>query len=116
VFFRATSFTAAIRMLSAMFRIGGRNLNDYTSLVDHSAMAAIAAGYLICFLLPNVNDMFRQFHVGLDAYKNKIAWSLVHVKWQPRTVWALTSVGLLVAGLFVTLISGDLSPFLYFQF
>jgi hypothetical protein len=40
----------------------------------------------------------------------------VQWRWEPRTVWALASVGMLAIGLFVTLVSGDLSPFLYFQF
>jgi len=116
VFFRATTFDASMRMLSAMFRIGTRNLSQYTSLVDHSAFAAIGIGYLICLLLPNVNGLFRDFSVGLDVYKNPRIWSLVSLQWEPRTVWALASVGMLAIGLFVTLISGDLSPFLYFQF
>jgi alginate O-acetyltransferase complex protein AlgI len=116
VFFRATSFDASIRMLSAMFRVGARNLSQYTSLVDHSALATIGIGYLICLLLPNVNDLFRDVSVGLSIYHNRRTWSLVQLRWEPRTVWALASVGMLAIGLFVTLISGDLSPFLYFQF
>ncbi|MGT2440268.1 MBOAT family O-acyltransferase [Bradyrhizobium betae] len=116
VFFRATSFDAAMRMLSAMFRMEGRNLSQYTSLVDHYALAAISIGYLICLLLPNVNGMFREFGVGLSIYKESRTWSLASLRWQPRTVWAFTTVGMLALGLFVTLISGDLSPFLYFQF
>jgi alginate O-acetyltransferase complex protein AlgI len=116
VFFRATSFDASIRMLSAMFRIGGRNLSQYSSLVDHSALAAIAIGYLICLLLPNINDLFRDLKVGFSIYDNHGTWSLVQLRWGPRTVWALTSVGMLAIGLFVTLISGEISPFLYFQF
>ncbi|MBR0848967.1 MBOAT family protein [Bradyrhizobium diazoefficiens] len=116
VFFRATSFDAARRMLSAMFRMEGRDLSQYTSLVDHKALAAIAIGYLICLLLPNVNGLFRDFGVGLNIYKESRVWSLVSLQWEPRTAWALASVGMLALGLFVTLISGDLSPFLYFQF
>jgi hypothetical protein len=117
VFFRASSFDGSIRMLSAMFRIGSRNLGEYTSLVDHSAFAAIGIGYVVCLLLPNVNDLFRSFSVGLNIYKNPHIWSVVpSLSWEPRTAWALASVGMLAIGLFVTLISGDLSPFLYFQF
>jgi alginate O-acetyltransferase complex protein AlgI len=116
VFFRATSFHASIRMLSAMFRIGSKNLSQYTSLVDHSMLPIIGIGYLVCLLLPNVNDLFQDSSVGLRIYDNQRTWSLVPLRWEPRTVWALTSVGMLAIGLFVTLISGDLSPFLYFQF
>jgi alginate O-acetyltransferase complex protein AlgI len=116
VFFRATSLGASTRMLSAMFHIGARKLDQYTYLVDHSALAAIAIGYLICLLLPNINDLFRDLNVGISIYKNPRSWSLVPLRWEPRTVWALASVGMLAIGLFVTLISGDLSPFLYFQF
>ena len=116
VFFRATSFTASIRMLSAMFHVGARSMSQYTYLVDHSALAAIAVGYLTCLLLPNVNDLFRNLNVGISIYATPRTWSLVQWRWEPRTVWALASVGMLALGLFITLISGDLSPFLYFQF
>ena len=116
VFFRATNFDAAMRMLSAMFRMEGRNLSQYTSLVNHNAIAWMGVGYLICLLLPNVNTLFRDFSVGLSIYKEAPTWSLVSLRWEPRTAWALASVGMLAVGLFVTLISGDLSPFLYFQF
>jgi alginate O-acetyltransferase complex protein AlgI len=116
VFFRATSFEASIRMLSAMFRIGASNLSRYTSLVDHSSLAAIGIGYLICLLLPNVNDLFRDLNVGLSIYDNRRSWSIAQLRWEPKAVWALASVGLLAIGLFVMLISGDVSPFLYFQF
>jgi alginate O-acetyltransferase complex protein AlgI len=116
VFFRATSFSASIRMLSAMFHVGTGKLDQYTYLIDHTALAAIAIGYLICLLLPNVNDLFSDLDVGISIYDNRRSWSLVPLRWEPRTAWALTSVGMLAIGLFVTLISGDLSPFLYFQF
>jgi D-alanyl-lipoteichoic acid acyltransferase DltB (MBOAT superfamily) len=116
IFFRATSFDASIRMLSAMFGIGKTDLARATSLVDHSALVAIGIGYLICLLLPNVNDLFRDRNVGLTIYDDRRNRSLVQFRWEPRTVWALASVGMFAIGLFVTLISGGLSPFLYFQF
>jgi len=116
VFFRAASFHAALRMLAAMFETGMRGADQAAPLVGSYAPAAIAFGYLICLFLPNVNDLFREFAVGIEVYRNRPSWKLVPLQWSPRPAWALGSVVFLVMALLVTLVSGDLSPFLYFQF
>jgi alginate O-acetyltransferase complex protein AlgI len=78
--------------------------------------ATIALGYLACFILPNVNAMFERWNVGLETYKNERRWSILDFAWQPSVKWAVaTSLALLVA-VFINLIAGDSSQFLYFQF
>lgn len=116
VFFRASSFGEAVRLLKAMFRPGWMPSGQYVALVGHEAMIAIAAGYLICLSLPNVNEMFRRHSVGLAVYENTPRWSIVSLDWEPRLIWAAAASLLFTASLLATLVTGNLSPFLYFQF
>jgi alginate O-acetyltransferase complex protein AlgI len=113
VFFRADSFAHATRMLGAM----AGNASKSAATVNGAAQFSLIAGaYAICLIMPNVNAIFRGWNVGLVTYDNPVPWSLLALKWEPSYVWALTTAAVLLTAVFVTLITGDISPFLYFQF
>jgi alginate O-acetyltransferase complex protein AlgI len=116
VFFRADSFSVAVRVLQGMTGFADQNRVTPARLVDIYGGTMIALGYLACFVLPNVNTMFARWSVGLDTYKNERPWSVLSLTWRPSVRWAVaTSLALFVAVL-MNLIAGDTSQFLYFQF
>lgn len=117
VFFRADSFSAAKRLLVAMFQFGGFDWRTSSAIGSWSCVAAVTAGYAICVLLPNVIDIFqKQQSVGLEIYDNPRPFSLVRFGWSPSVVWAIATTLLLSISLIATLVAGGISPFLYFQF
>jgi D-alanyl-lipoteichoic acid acyltransferase DltB (MBOAT superfamily) len=113
VFFRADSFRAATRMLASMSGLG-----PGTAAVSNGAVqfVFIAGAYLVCICMPNVNAIFRCWNVGLRTYENAPAWSIFEFKWNPNYRWAVATAAALLVAIFVSLITGDISPFLYFQF
>jgi hypothetical protein len=44
------------------------------------------------------------------------AWSIFDMKWAPRPEWAVAAAFMLFIGIVVSVIVGEASPFLYFQF
>ena len=52
----------------------------------------------------------------LITYRNNRAWSILSIKWQPSYRWAAATAVVLLAAIFVSFVTGDTSPFLYFQF
>jgi alginate O-acetyltransferase complex protein AlgI len=115
VFFRANNFNDAVRMIQAMTGLADQNRVG-PRLVDISGGAAIALGYVACFVLPNVNAMFARWKVGIETYKNERPWSILNFNWQPSIIWAIGTSLCLVAAVLINFIAGDNSPFLYFQF
>jgi alginate O-acetyltransferase complex protein AlgI len=115
VFFRAESLATAHRVLSAMFGLGGQPMKPQA--ISGIDFCVIAAGYLACLVLPNVNELFRYKHrVGLDTYRLPQAWSLPRLHWRMQVPWAVTTAALLAASLVAILAVGEGTPFLYFQF
>jgi alginate O-acetyltransferase complex protein AlgI len=115
VFFRADTFDEALRVLQAMTvyynpsQVGNCVVNIYES-------AAIALGYLACFILPNVNAMFAHWNVGLVTYENEWPWSILNLIWRPSLSWAIAASLCLFVAVVANLVAGDSSQFLYFQF
>jgi len=116
VFFRAESFGAAKRLLTAMFGVYGFDLTSTIAIGGKYSAVAIIAGYAICIMLPNVIDIFYKNNIGLEIYHNPRPWSLISLHWRPSVTWAIATTLLLGTGMLATLIAGGISPFLYFQF
>ena len=79
-------------------------------------MAFVFAGYAICVGLPNVNAMFGRWAVGFDSYRLPRRPGLPALEWTPNLRWAVAVTVALVVSICTTLLSGNLSPFLYLQF
>ena len=116
VYFRADNLKSAHRILKAMGFSGEAPAETVKPIVTSADLAMIAVGYLICLLLPNVRALFSAWKVGLDTYNNPTTWSLPDLKWSPSLQWAVTASVILFVGVFFSLIAGDGSQFLYFQF
>jgi alginate O-acetyltransferase complex protein AlgI len=113
VFFRSENMEVAIGMLSAM---AGMAPAEHLSINVVSQVVVIAGAFLACVAMPNVYDMFAEWNVGLKTYRNNRRWSIVSLNWRPNFAWAGAAAAALLASLFVSLIAGEVSPFLYFQF
>jgi alginate O-acetyltransferase complex protein AlgI len=116
VFFRADNLRAAQRVLGGMIGRGKLPPEDAAAIVMPSHLGLIALGYAICIAMPNVNTMFDAQNIGLTTYKTREAWSLLDIKWSPRPEWAVAAAFILFVGIVVSVIVGEASPFLYFQF
>lgn len=116
VFFRAESWKAAINVLAAM--IGTRPSLGAAATIGITPLhfLPIMLGYAVCLLLPNVNAMFEKWHVGLTTYDTPRPWSLVALRWRPTVPWALAALVILASSVLVSMLAGDGSQFLYFQF
>lgn len=112
VFFRSDSITTAGRMLSAMFAYQQWSL----TMLDRLDFGLVAAGYMACLILPNINEMFRENRVGLDTYCLPRRWSLLRLSWRMNFRWGAATAVLFAGTLIVMLVAGGSSPFLYFQF
>jgi len=113
VFFRADNLRIAIRMLVGMAGFAPTGAPPVTA-VSHFGLIAVA--YAVCLVAPNVNEMFEGWNVGLVTYNNPRPWSILRVKWRPNVRWAVVTATVLLIGVSVSLITGEISPFLYFQF
>jgi len=115
VYFRADSLAVAHGMLGAMSGWAAASPSP-TPLVSVLDAATIAAGYLGCLLLPNVNEMFRAHRVGLDTYSVPPRFSVPRLGWGASLGWGAATAALLGAAVVAMLAAGDSTPFLYFQF
>jgi alginate O-acetyltransferase complex protein AlgI len=115
VFFRADHIRAAQRILGGMVGLGASSAGT-APVVTVSNFGLIALGYAICIALPNVNTMFERQGIGLVTYKTPKAWSIFDMKWAPRPEWAVAAAFMLFISIAVSVIVGEASPFLYFQF
>jgi alginate O-acetyltransferase complex protein AlgI len=115
VFFRAENIKVAQRVLGSMIGLGSPSVSVVPT-VTLSHFGWIALGYLICIGLPNVNTMFEAQNVGLVTYRTAKAWSVSDIKWSPRPEWAVAAAFMLFIGIVVSVVAGEASPFLYFQF
>jgi hypothetical protein len=100
-------------MLGSMAGIGHGGLAVSNGPIQ---FALIAAAYFVCICMPNVNAIFRHWKIGLDTYKNFQPWAVLDLEWRPTYYWAAATGAMLLVAMFVSLITGGISPFLYFQF
>jgi alginate O-acetyltransferase complex protein AlgI len=112
VFFRADSVQSAGRMLKAMFGSGTAASSSHSP----GNLLLVLAGYALCLLAPNINDMFNRFRVGLITYEGPATWSAVDCRFRFSFRWALFIASGLLTALAVQVMREGLSPFLYFQF
>ncbi len=113
VFFRAASFEAASRMLSAMF--GGAGFEWQTRLDIHNASIWIVLLPVLVWLMPNTQQLMGRFrpamgyseHVGCPNRKS--AWS-----WRPNPALACATSALLLYTIWHVV--SERSEFIYYQF
>jgi alginate O-acetyltransferase complex protein AlgI len=115
VFFRADSLGTVHAMLTAMSGQTAPSAGG-TNLVSGINLGLVAAGYLACLTLPNINEIFRYRNVGLDTYKLPAPWSVARLHWSMKVPWAIATATLLMVSLVAILAASDGTPFLYFQF
>jgi alginate O-acetyltransferase complex protein AlgI len=123
--FRATSFDAALRIITGMFGgNGGAGPQDageslfgvaygaalYGGIDQTMVLAALA---LLTFLAPNTQELMARFRPGLASYLGRSPAPLRRLEWQARPAWSLVMVAALLLAL--SRMSG-VSPFLYYQF
>jgi alginate O-acetyltransferase complex protein AlgI len=114
VFFRAENLRVAQRMLSAMF--GASSVQSVAAANAPLPLASIVIGYIACVCLPNVNEIFRDWRLGFTTYDTPPPRSFLSLNWVPTNRWAVVTAAMLLVGVLVTLVAGERSQFLYFQF
>ena len=130
VFFRATSFAAALTILAGMAgRRGFALSNTYAAqlkvVADGSLIGAVfpqlspeslLAGslttlFILVWLLPNTQQLMADYEPALEVYKDNDRSPAL--RWRPTTLWAALLAG---AGVLAILGLTSVSEFLYFQF
>jgi alginate O-acetyltransferase complex protein AlgI len=106
VVFRADSLAEAIAVITAM---AGRT-DTLFNPVHGFAGVRIVLGFAICFLLPNTQQIMRNYRPVLEQV---IAPRWQTLCWQPGLGWGIASGAILFASL---VRMSDVSKFLYFQF
>jgi D-alanyl-lipoteichoic acid acyltransferase DltB (MBOAT superfamily) len=139
VFFRATSFTAAVGMLQSMFLKHGISLPEHlaarfagapalaapllrfdglspNALLDPmSAIRWIVVLALIAWFAPNTQELMVRYRPVLGQMRERTAaWNRWMV-WRPSYGWGIV-IALLSAAALANLWIGDNAEFLYFQF
>ena len=112
VFFRASSVTAALAMLSGMV-----GLSELSTKFDKSDFLTIALLLAFVWLMPNVQQWMARFRTALDAQPRE-HWLLCRLPiamWSPSPV---VGVAIGVLGFFALAVAFSVAPteFLYFQF
>ena len=112
VFFRASSVSAAMAMLSGMV-----GLSELSTKFDKSDYLTIVLLLAFVWLMPNVQQWMTRFRTSLDASPRE-HWLL---RWLPITAWSPTpAVGFAIGVLafFALAVAFSVAPteFLYFQF
>lgn len=135
VFFRASSFDAAISMLEAMVGINGVSLPEAFAPIFGGSRGALGAlgvefslggggqfvstyGWvialgLVVFLAPNTQEIMRRWRPALDDVRVAGNRTTVWPAWSPSVRWALLMSLVVIAGI---LSLSHPSEFLYFQF
>jgi alginate O-acetyltransferase complex protein AlgI len=106
IVFRADSLTDAMTIFGAL---AGRT-DALANPVHGFTGIRIAIGFAICFLLPNTQQIMRDYHPILEQVTSP-RW--LALSWQPGFGWGLASGAILFASLARM---SDISKFLYFQF
>ncbi len=112
VFFRASSMSAALALLSGMV-----GLSELTTRFDKSDYLTLAFLLAFVWLMPNVQQWMAQFRTALTAQPHE---SML-LRWFPAARWSPTPVmGVALGGLgfFALAVAFSVAPseFLYFQF
>jgi D-alanyl-lipoteichoic acid acyltransferase DltB (MBOAT superfamily) len=135
VFFRATSFDAALVVLQGMAGLNGIELpfkwlanwgaagewlvrhgvrfRDSPTFAGAPLLTWIAAGLAIVWFAPNTQQIMERFDPALD-YRPEPRPAMPWLRWQPTRRWALATV--LVAYFGMLYMSSGFSEFIYFQF
>jgi hypothetical protein len=121
VFFRATSFTAAIGLLGGMVGLRGLTVGtlppENLLLLEQVSqlMAPLTViKLLVCFVIalgaPNTAELLAKYNPTLSRVRTSLpaAW-----QWKPNLAWGV-SIGALAA--ISTLLMSGATEFLYFQF
>jgi MFS family permease len=106
IFFRADGVSDAITVILAMAGYTGGTANPSGQFT----VARIVIGFAICLVLPNTQQIMRDYRPVLDRVL-PAGWG--SFRWEPSLVSGLVMGTLLVASL---LRMSDVSKFLYFQF
>ena len=116
VFFKAESFSGAMNMVEAMLGFNGipaLSATEPIRLVSTSAFGWCGLLALICWVMPNTQEIMRNFQpaVNIDRYVDMAAKRFI--QWRPTRKWAL-----LLALMFVVAVASmnHITEFLYFQF
>jgi len=107
VFFRASGFAPAVRMLEGLVNLG-QSVPQGAWASLGKPLALCAAGYLAVRILPNSQEMLRRFEPALGAIRDRRA-----LHWGLHSGWALITAVLAWASV---LNITKVSEFLYFQF
>ena len=114
VFFRAPSTADAFTLLSRM-----AHLSFHPYLIDVEVadlphtVGFIVAGFIICWTLPNTQQILARFKPGLSLTLADQKKRLVPIFWTPNVQWGL-ALGVLMIIALVNV--QDPASFLYFQF
>jgi hypothetical protein len=115
VFFRAASLDSAVTVLAAAFGQAERGVLAPIDMLDSSRpLSLIAAGFAICWFLPNTVQWMRRYHPVIDP-SAVTRWDkgVLKVHWRASLGWALFTA---LIGFAALLHLSRVSPFLYFQF
>jgi len=133
VFFRAESLEGAQNVLMGMAGFNGALLPLTWVQASGGLLAAfgiegsnapmlfnglpqmlwIGAGAFIALLLPNVQQLMRNFKPAFDIYPHDANTRVVDIVWKPNVAW---SIGISILGLITFGYLARVSEFLYFQF
>ena len=134
VFFRATSFDAALSVLSGMAGLNGAALPYiFSSILPDSlvtglnslgvqfstgggqrfteAWLVIISGSIICLFMPNTLQLVRRYRPAILEKSSQLA--ITRLVWRPSLGWSAITALLLITGI---LSLSRVSEFLYFQF
>jgi D-alanyl-lipoteichoic acid acyltransferase DltB (MBOAT superfamily) len=118
VFFRAESFHAASRMLSAMAGVDGFSgwpPDSMQVVKDTRAIRPILIGLAVCWFLPNTQQFMKRYlpALGLREFPELRPGRRRWWHWRPTVPWALFTLAILYG---VGREFDKVSEFIYFQF
>ncbi|KAA0213145.1 MAG: MBOAT family protein [Leptolyngbya sp. PLA3] len=115
VFFRATSFDAAGKVLAGMF--GGAGLSTRTGFDLPEAGAMVVVAWLVAWFAPNTQEFMDRYEPAMFPEKNPppapLALPLQRLRWRPSFVSACVCA---IVGVISVLMMSRVTEFLYFQF
>ncbi|MCL4220056.1 MAG: hypothetical protein KJZ65_01675 [Phycisphaerales bacterium] len=116
VFFRATSFDAAGRLLTGMF--GGAGLSMKTPFDVKEAGTMVAIAWLIAWFLPNTQEFMGRYEPAMFPEKDPPPAPLAVApvqgfRWRPSVLSACVCA---IVGVISVLMMSRVTEFLYFQF
>lgn len=114
IFFRATSLDSALAVLAAASGMGGTEAGTLDLLDSSRPLLLIAAGFAICWFLPNTVQWMRAYHPVIDPTAvTERERGILALRWRVSFLWAAVAA---LAAFTALLHMSRVSPFLYFQF